>query len=46
MDNSFTGMVMGKVKDSSSTDLDMEVGLFGYDHGERTIFLDADTGKA
>ena len=46
MDNSFTGMVMGKVKDSSSIDLDTEVGLFGYDHGERTIFLDADTGKA
>ena len=40
-DNSFTGIVMGVVQESSE-----EVGLFGYNSGQRSIFLDAETGKA
>lgn len=40
--NAFTGLVMGKVKTSNITD----IGLFGYSHGARSIFLDAKTGKA
>ena len=45
-DNSFTGIVMGKVRGDSDGTKDIESGLFGYKSGERTIFLDADTGKA
>ena len=42
-DNSFTGMVMGRVeKFNSGTD----VGLVGYHKGKRSIFLDAETGNA
>jgi hypothetical protein len=43
-DNSFTGMIMGKVQSYQKTSA--EVGLFGYDKGIRTIFLDAETGKS
>lgn len=42
--NTFTGLVMGRVV--GQTDLDEEVGLFGYNQGARSIFLDAETGKA
>lgn len=44
-DNSFTGLVMG-VKTISQSDFGKEVGLFGYSNGKRSIFLDANTGKA
>lgn len=40
-DNSFTGVLIGEVKGSKT-----ESGLFGYNKGQRTIFLDAETGKA
>jgi hypothetical protein len=43
-DNSFTGVLMGKVKESGQTSAD--IGLFGYAKGTRSIFLDAETGKA
>ena len=43
-DNSFTGLVMGEVKEGSSSTT--EVGLFGYNRGQRSIFLDAETGTA
>lgn len=42
--NTFTGVLMGSVKESSNPNI--EEGLFGYHNGERTIFLDANTGKA
>lgn len=43
-DNTFTGVLMGSVKESGANDI--EQGLFGYNQGKRTIFLDANTGKA
>lgn len=43
-DNSFTGMFLGEVKESSYAG--KEVGIFGYNHGQRSIFLDAETGSA
>ena len=43
-DNSFTGILMGEVKEGGRVTKD--VGLFGYANGVRTIFLDADTGMA
>ena len=43
-DNSFTGVVMGKVKESGATSTD--IGLVGYSSGQRSIFLDAKTGSA
>ena len=43
-DNSFTGLVMGEVKEGGSST--SEVGLFGYNKGQRSIFLDAETGTA
>ena len=39
--NTFTGILMGEVKTSNSDD----IGLFGYDRGNRSIFMDAKTGK-
>lgn len=42
--NQFTGVLMGKVKESNSATA--EEGLFGYNNGIRTIFLDAHSGKA
>ena len=43
-DNSFTGVVMGKVKETNQSGAD--IGLIGYAKGVRSIFLDAQTGKA
>lgn len=43
-DNSFTGVVMGKVKETNKSQAD--IGLIGYARGVRSIFLDAQTGKA
>lgn len=42
--NAFTGIVMGKVQEANQNNI--EVGLFGYNKGQRNIFLDAETGKA
>ena len=42
--NQFTGVLMGSVKESGRDNA--EEGLFGYHNGQRTIFLDANTGKA
>lgn len=41
-DNTFTGIVIGTEMTPSSE----STGLFGYNKGERSIFLDADSGKA
>ena len=41
--NKFTGVFFGTSKDST---YGQNVGLFGYNQGVRTIFLDAETGKA
>lgn len=43
-DNSFTGVVIGKVKETNQSGYD--IGLIGYAKGVRSIFLDAQTGKA
>lgn len=43
-DNSFTGVLMGEVKKIG--DEESQVGLLGYNKGQRTIFLDAQSGKA
>lgn len=43
-DNSFTGVIMGKVKETNQSGAD--IGLIGYARGVRSIFLDAQTGKA
>ena len=43
-DNSFTGIVMGAVKNTNSST--PQTGLFGYSSGVRTIFLDASNGKS
>lgn len=40
--NTFSGIVIGEVKNKGIS----EVGLFGYHEGIRSIFLDANTGKA
>lgn len=45
-DNSFTGVVIGKSKSDKDSPNDTDVGLFGYAKGARSIFLDANTGKA
>lgn len=39
--NTFTGVLIGNVKTKTSND----IGLFGYDRGNRSIFMDAKTGK-
>lgn len=41
-DNTYTGVLMGDIKTNSSND----TGIFGYQHGQRSIFLDAKTGNA
>ena len=41
--NTFTGMIMGKVQHSQGNE---EVGLFGYNKGVRNIFLNCDDGSA
>lgn len=43
-DNSFTGVVIGKVKETNQSTAD--IGLIGYAHGIRSIFLDSKTGKS
>lgn len=43
-DNSFTGMIMGRSKNSNSSI--EKIGLLGYDKGEQSLFLDAETGSA
>lgn len=41
-DNQFTGVLIGDVKSGNKS----EQGLFGYHQGQRSIFLDANTGNA
>lgn len=41
--NRFTGIFMGDVKDNSGNE---DIGLMGYHQGQRSIFLDAQTGNA
>lgn len=41
--NQFTGILMGTVKNGNGN---KQNGLFGYSNGDRTIFLDAETGDA
>lgn len=40
--NTFTGIVMGVEKNKENE----QIGLFGYESGQRSIFLDAETGNA
>lgn len=42
-DNSFTGVLMGKVKEANKTYYD--IGVMGYNKGARTIFLDSEDGS-
>ena len=42
--NAYTGIFMGAVKEAGSDK--EEIGLFGYNAGERTIALDAEDGSA
>ena len=48
--NQFTGVVMGVentwTQSGSTLKKDTNIGLLGYHEGERSIFLDADTGNA
>lgn len=39
-DQTFTGMIMGKVKENGV----QKTGLLGYSHGEQSLFLDAESG--
>ena len=43
-DGSFTGILMGKIKQTNPAK--EQTGLFGYESGVRSIFLDAETGNA
>ena len=43
-DNSFTGVLMGSVKEAGKNKKD--IGLFGYNFGTRSIFLNAEDGSA
>ena len=45
-DNTFTGVLMGTEKTYDDAEGQEEVGLLGYSHGKRSIFLDAATGNA
>ena len=45
-DNSFTGVLMGKVQYTDEEKDNYNVGLLGYYKGEQTIFLDSMTGAA
>lgn len=42
-DNSFTGITMGEVFQDQNN---KEIGMFGYYKGQRSLFLDAETGDA
>lgn len=41
--NRFTGVLMGVMKESNGNE---DIGLLGFNEGERTIFLDSQTGDA
>lgn len=43
-DNTFTGVVAGRAKESTSSTFDE--GIFGYNHGKRTFELNAEDGSA
>lgn len=43
-DNSFTGVLMGEVKNPDKTTPD--IGLLGYNKGDRTFFLNSENGSA
>lgn len=43
-DNTFSGVLIGSVQEAGKTFI--ENGVFGYYHGQRSIFLDSDTGAA
>ena len=45
-DNTFTGVLMGTEKTFDDAEGQEEIGLLGYSHGKRSIFLDATTGNA
>ena len=45
-DNTFTGVLMGTEKTFDDAEGQEEIGLLGYSHGKRSIFLDASTGNA
>lgn len=45
-DNTFTGVLMGTEKTFDDAAGQEEIGLLGYSHGKRSIFLDATTGNA
>ena len=42
--NTFTGVIMGEVKEVGKTQ--SNTGLFGYNAGARTIFLNSEAGSA
>ena len=42
--NRFTGMLMGSVKDNANNTT--KTGLLGYDAGQQSLFLDAESGGA
>lgn len=44
IDNGFTGVLMGEVKEPMRTNSD--IGLLGYYHGQRSFFVDSETGGA
>lgn len=43
-DNSFTGMIMGTVKEYGKNYAN--TGLFGYSHGQQSLFLNSENGSA
>lgn len=45
-DNSFTGITMGKSFGVDGNSSDPQIGLMGFKDGVRSIFLDAQTGRA
>ena len=45
-DNTFTGVIIGTKETYTDEKRETETGLFGYNHGQQTIFLDAKSGKA
>lgn len=46
LDNSFTGMLMGVSKTNKDEDTAQEIGLFGFSHGRRSLFLNSKNGEA
>ena len=43
-DNSYTGIFMGEVREAGESE--SQIGLFGYNHGQKTIVLDTKDGSA